>query len=239
MLQIKFKEQIEKLLSNLDKVPDEFFVRTDGGKYEVIWFMDRQRPSVESSYDFDMERFGITKDGKVIWGFDSGCSCPIPWSQSDYGDHNYFTKTWKEFEVFSKDKEALNENNRYKVENWFDETWDEECYNNLKDYTILTKDKIDPLEVLDVKNAEIRRYLMKRIGFENIKNNVNTKVIHEDGTSQLLEINEERYVKVKDSSTDREYLLYVEKSNQTQTCKGAIAWTFGLTESEYNPLIET
>lgn len=227
MSKIKFKDEIELLLSNLDKIPDGFWLRTDGRKYQVIWFMDRQKPSVEQSYTFDEERFGITKDGRIIWGFDSGCSCPSPWSQSDYGDDNYNIKTWKEFEVES--------------ESAFDIGWDDECYNNLKDYLLLIKTNISAEDVLSTKNAEVRRYLIKKIGYEKIKQMTNAKIIHKDNTSELLDLEYnsqiERYVKVKDSSTDREYLLYV--PSHIKTCKEGIAWTFDLKEEEYNPILET
>jgi len=101
------KEKIEKLISLVGKIPQEFWSKTDGEKYEVVWLLDRQKPSVEPCYDFDEERLGITKDGRVIWGFDSGCSCPTPWSAGDFGDENYKTNTYKEFFItlpeFDKD----------------------------------------------------------------------------------------------------------------------------------------
>ncbi len=103
----KFKELIEKK----EKIPQSFWTKTDGGQYEVVWLLDRQKPSVEPSYDFDEERLGITKDGRIIWGFDSGCSCPSPWSQSDFGDKNYKTNTYKEFFIKLPD---------------FDQSWDVE-----------------------------------------------------------------------------------------------------------------
>lgn len=93
------QEKIKLLLEKLSSLPKSLFTETDGGKYKVLWLLDRQKPSVEQNYDFDKERFGITQDGKIIWGFDSGCSCPSPWSQSDYGDENYGVKEWKEFQL--------------------------------------------------------------------------------------------------------------------------------------------
>lgn len=224
MLEIKFKKEIEELINNRHKIPDEFWVKTDGGAYSVIWFMDRQKPSVEQCYDFDEERFGLTKDGNIIWGFDSGCSCPSPWSSEDFGDNSYLVKEWKEFCVSPEEA--------------FDADWQDECYSNLNDYLLLIEENLEPKKVLGVKNSEIRRYLIKRIGYEKIKDDVKAEVLHRDGTSELLKFaNGEMYVKVKDTSTEREYLLYVE-GNHT-TCKSAIAWTFGLKEEEYNPIIES
>lgn len=107
------KEKIEELLNKIDKIPKEFWKETDGKMYKVIWLLDRQKPSVESSYDFDEERLGITSDGRIIWGFDSGCSCPSPWSSEDFGDKNYSTNTYKEFFIklpdFDRDWEKESE----------------------------------------------------------------------------------------------------------------------------------
>ena len=34
----------------------------------------------------------------MVWGFDSGCSCPVPWVDS-YPECYEVTKSWKEFVV--------------------------------------------------------------------------------------------------------------------------------------------
>lgn len=223
MSPIKFNKEIEELLANLDRIPDEFFVRTDGGKYRALWIMSRQKPSVEANYTFDEERFGITNDGRVIWGFDSGCSCPSPWGSDSYGD-DYSTREWKDFEV--------------NPETAFDAGWEDECYQNLKDYTLLLKTDLGPLEVLHAKNAEIRRFLIKRVSYDSIRNHVSSKVLHTDGTSELLQFGDgDKYVKVKDHSTEREYLLFVPEF--VKSCRQGIAWTFGLNENEYAPEVET
>jgi hypothetical protein len=108
----------------------------------------------------------------------------------------------------------------------------------MHDYLLLLKGRITPEEVMGARNAEVRRYLIKRVGYEKIKRPAGASVIHADGTSELLLFtNTEQYVKVKDSSTDRVYLLYV--PSHIKTCKAAIAWTFGLNEQEYDPIIET
>jgi hypothetical protein len=116
---LKFDKEIEELIAKRHLLPDDLWKKTDGETYEVIWFMDRQKPSVEADYDFDEERFGMTKDGKVIWGFDSGCSCPSPWSRFDFGDANYKVKEWKEFVV--------------SPETAFDAGWEDDCYDKLKE----------------------------------------------------------------------------------------------------------
>jgi hypothetical protein len=223
MLKTEFKEAMEKLLKNLDKIPERFWVETDGKKFVVVWFIDRQKPSVEASYDYDEERFGVTKEGNIIWGFDSGCSCTSSWSQEDYGDKTYKTSTWKEFPL--REEEWKN----------FDQDWEDEGLRNLKDFLVLI-DK-DIKKVFEVRNAEIRSTMIKEIGFEKIKKAHKGESIHKDGDSELLKFGELTYIKVKDCSTSREFILEV--PNDMKTCKQAIAWTFGLTEEAYNPEIET
>jgi len=224
---IKFEKELKRLIKNRKRIPKEFWIDLEHYPKRVIWFINRQKPSIEANYDFNEERFGITNEGEIVWGFDSGCSCPSPWNDND--DCYTIEKTWKEF-ILSKDK-------KLKEKNWFDLNWEDESLDNMKDYLLLISQENKPEDVLNAKNAEIRRYLMKRVGFENIKKISNTMVIHKDGASELIQIGKEKYIKVKDSSTDREYLLYVDDS--VKTCKEAIAWTFNLKEDEYNPIIET
>ncbi len=91
------ENKIKELIENISKIPEKYWSNTDGDKYKVVWILDRQKPSVEAGYSFDEERLGIVDDGRLIWGFDSGCSCPSPWSTYDFGDENYKTNTYKEF----------------------------------------------------------------------------------------------------------------------------------------------
>ncbi len=113
-------KEINWIVKNWDKIPDKYkwnlekkydFCNEVMGKkvaelpeeeYLVVRVLDRQRPSVEASYDFDEERIFISHTGKVIWGFDSGCSCSSPWVDS-YPDRYKVSKNWKQFEVNLKD----------------------------------------------------------------------------------------------------------------------------------------
>ena len=110
---IDITKEIEFLVENWDKIPDSFKTNLQGSDYYrnngvipnvpleehiVILLLDRQRPSVEPSYDFDEERISVTRTGKVIWGFDSGCSCPSPWHDS-YPDCYSCDEGWKEFSL--------------------------------------------------------------------------------------------------------------------------------------------
>lgn len=217
--------QIKFILDNREKIPNDFWRKTEGGKYDVIWIVNRQKPSVEPDYSFDEERLGITKDGKIIFGFDSGCSCPSPWH--DCGDDVYEEKTWKEFEI--------DPGNASNIE------WNEECVQQVKDLILLVKEDVQPEQVFTSRNAEIRRLLMKKVGFDNIRKSPKFKSIMKEGSSELFimtELNEEElkfpitrcdgwnnhpndkekdkkirdtevYVKVLDADGKREYALFL------------------------------
>lgn len=104
------KEIVEWIKEHWDNIPDEYKKNLKPNHYSnsieglkeeghyVVLLVDRQKPSVVASYDFDEERLGINRFGQVIWGFDSGCSCPSPWSDT-YPECYKQAKTWKEFEV--------------------------------------------------------------------------------------------------------------------------------------------
>lgn len=106
MIQITTDEinQIKFLVDNFRNIPVKYWESTETNKdRKVVWILNRQKPSVEPYYSFDEERLGITGEGKIIYGFDSGCSCPAPWY--DCGDEVYTEKTWKELEVNFKELE--------------------------------------------------------------------------------------------------------------------------------------
>jgi len=131
-------EEIKKVISwikkNWERIPDKSKVSLfPGYKYcdktiknvkkeghFVVLLLDRQKPSVDADYDFDEERLGVNRFGEIIWGFDSGCSCPIPWDDS-FPDCYESSRTWKEFKVnlkdFDKDlkKEVLEEFEKIKT----------------------------------------------------------------------------------------------------------------------------
>lgn len=109
----KVQKGVEWLVKNWAKIPDNFKTNLQGEGYYsrsaviaglpleehiVILLVDRQKPSVEADYSFDEERIAVTRTGKVIWGFDSGCSCPSPWHDS-YPDCYSCSRNWKEFAV--------------------------------------------------------------------------------------------------------------------------------------------
>jgi hypothetical protein len=112
---MEIKQMLDWIKQNWDNIDDKFKSDIKPDKYSgkikelklegyiVVLLVDRQKPSVEADYSFDEERMGINKFGEIIWGFDSGCSCPSPWFDS-YPDCYNVSKTWKEFKVDGFDK---------------------------------------------------------------------------------------------------------------------------------------
>lgn len=259
----QIKEEMEIVISNLQRIPDEFFVprsRDGADSNPVVWVIERD-DGTAGSYETSEERLGITKKGEVIWGYSSGCSCWDGWESGDYEPE----VSWKEFKLKKIKTHDL------KPDTWIDRTsekgeydlgfiegWEEDALQRLKDLTILVKKEASADDVFRVHNQEIRRYLIKRMGYENLKAKIkDLEIVHVDGTSELIKVKyydpegrsvEEMYVKVQDSSTDREYLLNVPNTlvirlngvwSEISTCRRAIAWTFDLDEKDYNPVQET
>ena len=123
--------------------------------------------------------------------------------------------------------------------------WDDnQIKRRLQDYLLFLKgDELTAHEVISCRNAEIRSLLLNQFGYERLIQDLKAKVLHQEGESQLVDINmgkhEEniRLVKVRDSTTKQFYLLRVPPN--VWNCKEAVAWTFGMEEDEYNLVKET
>ncbi len=90
---------IDWVIKNWAKIPEQYKEEiVDGKSSKVVLLLDRQKPSVEADYSFDEERITINEQGQIIWGFDSGCSCPSPWHDSAPQCYSC-TESWKEFVV--------------------------------------------------------------------------------------------------------------------------------------------
>lgn len=239
MSEIKFEKKLLKFIEKLDKIPEDFFTKAENNE-EVMWLLDRE-DGTAGSYETSQERFGITKTGKILWGFSSGCSCWSGWDKNDYEK----PVTWKEFTVLDTKEEEKSEtweDEKYTRDGWgFVISWQDEVDKSITDLELIFKKRITVEEVLAVRNNELKCYLIRRIGYDKIKDKA--KIIHKQGDYELIDIktgedNEvNRFVKVIDSSSGRIYLLHV--NNFVNTCKGAIASTFGLDENDYNPILES
>jgi len=96
-------------------------------------------------------------------------------------------------------------------------------------------------------NAEVRRVMIERIGFERFLQESNARVLHEDtdpgGPRQLLQVDLDSdepllCVSVRCPSTGRHYLIRVPPT--MRTCHQAVAWTAGFDNpDDYAPVVET
>ncbi len=102
-------------------------------------------------------------------------------------------------------------------------------------------------EILAERNAELRRVLMERFGFDRFMLEAGATVVDRDrdagGERQLLRLKLEGdedlvCISVFCPSTGRRYLLRVPPT--MRTCRQAIAWTAGFDDPKlYQPLVET
>ena len=102
-------------------------------------------------------------------------------------------------------------------------------------------------EVLEERNAEVRRVMLERYGFEAFMQAAEAEVLDADrdpgGERKLLRVPLERdeplvCVSVFCPSTARRYFLRVPPT--VTTCRQAIAWTAGFDDpDEYDPRVET
>ncbi len=102
-------------------------------------------------------------------------------------------------------------------------------------------------EVLKEANAEVRRVMMERMGYDRFVHEAQAEVLDADrdagGPRQLLRVtfaDDEPLVclSVRDPSTSRQYLLRVPPS--VDTCRQAAAWIAGFDDpDDYRPVAET
>jgi len=108
-------------------------------------------------------------------------------------------------------------------------------------------DSLTAAEVTQEPNAEIRRVMIERMGYDRFAREAGAKVLHEDtdpgGQRQLLSVEleeDETLVGLRCfcPSTGNGYLLRVPPD--TKTCHQAAAWLAGFDDpADYHPLIET
>lgn len=113
-------QMVNWIKRNWDKISDEHKKNIKPDRYSqnvsnlkleghiVVLLINRQKPSVSASYSFDEERLGVNRYGEIVWGFDSGCSCPSPWNDG-YPECYNVAKTWKEFKVEGFDPDYLDD----------------------------------------------------------------------------------------------------------------------------------
>lgn len=98
-------------------------------------------------------------------------------------------------------------------------------------------DDITVGDVIKARNQELKQRALKQFGYERFVAEAQIETIDEDGENKLLKGGDIVFAYVKDSSTPRRYLLRVPAD--MVRVKQAIAWTFGMNEAQYNPIMET
>ena len=118
--------------------------------------------------------------------------------------------------------------------------------------------KLTPEKILKAKNAEVRSLLLKQYGYGRLISHFEHKIIDRDlkrdyelillktpktekienrWNGNITELPEDiMLIKVKDTSTGTFYVLRVPLT--VKTCTEALAWTFGMSESEYKLEVE-
>lgn len=112
---------------------------------------------------------------------------------------------------------------------------------------VMRPESITVTQIDTETNAEVRRVMMERMGFERYLIESGTKPIHSDDYGDLYrrEIPGDEplvMVRVINSTPEadgsfRNYMLRV--SPTAKTAREAVAWTFGKSEAEYAPGVET
>jgi type IV secretory pathway protease TraF len=103
-------------------------------------------------------------------------------------------------------------------------------------------------DIMAAQNAEIKQLAIRAYGYEKFVEDAHAEEFDREGADALLRINGPNrgarnpdvlvFLSVKDSSTDRRYLLRVPP--HMSTVRQAKAWTFGLNQPEdYAPAVET
>jgi hypothetical protein len=117
------------------------------------------------------------------------------------------------------------------------------------------KKRFSPVDVLGFPNVEQRITLIRHFGFEVLFDNIDRKrfidrdkcvsaVTGKPVTCELYDcaldgLRPMRLLKLEDHTTHKPVVLSIPISPETSTCKGAIAWTFGIEESDYTPIFES
>lgn len=93
-------------------------------------------------------------------------------------------------------------------------------------------------DILNAQNVELRQMGLERFGYENFIEKANATVIDEWNDNELLAVGQIRLLYLLDPSKNgTRYLLPV--PDNMERVKQALAWSFNLSEHEYNPVKET
>jgi len=142
-------------------------------------------------------------------------------------------------ELHSETEEAIRFADGYKIYSWSGTIVDR--------YVIERPELITIKDIEDEENIEVRRAKMERYGLGRYLTDTNATVLQQDEFGTLYQKEGEDQepilmVKVMNCTAEpdgtyREYFLRVPPD--IRTAKAAVAWTFGLSESEYEPSFQS
>lgn len=222
------KDIVKKLLY----ISKKFSKLNTGNKSRNFWMVSEEN---SESYQWDSFDIGVNDKGELIAVSQSGCSC------------NSYEFPQEADNAYKLEGEMKVPYNSYytteftELQSLFDLT------NTL--YDLFRTKKFTADGVLKIRNAEIRRAVIEYIGLDTFLKKANPTVVDESKWGKLVKIKSPKdewgkntdedivAVYVKDASTPRRYFLRVPP--KTKTAKEAVAWTFGFSEEEYNPEVET
>jgi antitoxin component YwqK of YwqJK toxin-antitoxin module len=108
---------------------------------------------------------------------------------------------------------------------------------------VINSGKLTAKHILRVTNAAVRRVCLEELGYGRFLSQLPHAIIDRSGEYELVKIDWHKreepiyLVKVKCPSTGAFYTLRV--PTDMKTVKEAVAWTFGVSQNEYLPEIET
>lgn len=107
---------------------------------------------------------------------------------------------------------------------------------------VLAPERLSATEILQERNAEVRRVMLERVGCDQVLEKAKARTIHQDqdagGPRRLVQVEAARYLQCRCPSTGRVYLLQVPPT--TATCHAAAAWLAGFDNpNDYHPIVET
>ena len=163
-----------------------------------------------------------------------------------HGGHSVFLKSMPDWFILSKPFEVKKKgkviyagqvSNHQRVGKWVEDG--KQCY-YVHGVPIPEKlyntppDKLDPLKILKLPNAQTRMALMEKIGTERIAKV--GKVIHKDGSMRLYDIPQYdvRLLRVQCTTTKSFYYLRVPKDSKK--CEEARQWTFHVGDKFSQPI---
>lgn len=221
------KEQIipKETVKKLKYLSNKFKQLNTGNKTREFWMVSDDGET--EGYEWDQFDVGINDSGELITCRQSGCSCNSPENPES------------DTEITLNGEIKIRPDDYTVYETWLPELI--ETTDVL--YGIFKTGKFEAKNIIELPNAEIRRAVIEYVGLEKFLKKAKPDVLNESSFGKLVKISvpdpDEDIVAVyvKDASTNRKYFLRVPP--KIKTAREAVAWTFGFSEEEYNPIKET